>query len=55
MVRNLCGLFVLSCTFFSCSLFNKKDEIKDGPAQGEISIAVDESFQPLLNSEKTAF
>jgi len=53
--RNLSGVFLLSCTLFSCSLFSKKDEIKDGPAQGEITIAVDESFQPLLKSEKTAF
>lgn len=53
--RNLCRVFFLSCILFSCSLFNKKDEIKDGPAQGEISIAVDESFEPLLKSEKTAF
>ena len=55
MARNLCGVIFLSCTLFSCSLFTKKDQIKDGPAQGEISIAVDESFQLLLESEKTAF
>ena len=53
--RNLCGVFFLSCIFFSCSLFSKKEDIKDGPAQGEITIAVVESFQLLLQSEKTAF
>ena len=53
--RNLSGAFILSCILFSCSLFNKKEDIQDGPAQGEISIAVDESFQLLLNAEKTAF
>jgi len=55
MARNLCGVFFLSCIFFSCSLFSKKEDIKDGPAQGEISIAVDESFQLLLKSEKNSF
>jgi phosphate transport system substrate-binding protein len=53
--RNLCGVFFLSGILFSCSLFSKKEDFKDGPAQGEISIAVDESFQLLLKSEKTAF
>jgi phosphate transport system substrate-binding protein len=53
--RNLSGAFILSCTLFSCSLFSKKEDIQDGPAQGEISIAVDESFQLLLKAEKTAF
>ena len=53
--RNLCGVLFLSCIFFSCSLFSKKEDAKDGPAQGEITIAVDESFQLLLKSEKTAF
>jgi phosphate transport system substrate-binding protein len=55
MARNLCGVFLLSCTIFSCSLLSKKEEVKDGPAQGEITIAVDESFQPLVQAEKTAF
>jgi phosphate transport system substrate-binding protein len=54
-VRNFFGIIFLSCSLLSCSLFNKKEEVKDGPAQGEISIAVDESFQLLLKSEKTAF
>ena len=53
--RNLFCVFFLSCILFSCSLFSKKEDIKDGPAQGEITIAVDESFQLLLKSEKTAF
>ena len=53
--RNLFCVFFLSYILFSCSLFSKKEDIKDGPAQGEITIAVDESFQLLLKSEKTAF
>lgn len=55
MMRSFSLYFFISLTFLSCSLFNKKDEGKDGPAQGEITVAVDESFQPLLKSEKTAF
>jgi phosphate transport system substrate-binding protein len=55
MTRNFCLIFFISLIFYSCSLLNKKEEVKDGPAQGEITIAVDESFQPLLKSEKTAF
>lgn len=55
MARNLCGVILLSGIVFSCSLFSKKEDAKDGPAQGEIAIAVDESFQPLLKAEKTAF
>ena len=55
MARNLCGVILLSGIIFSCSLFSKKEDAKDGPAQGEITIAVDESFQPLLKAEKAAF
>ncbi|WP_459489716.1 PstS family phosphate ABC transporter substrate-binding protein [Aquirufa sp. ROCK-SH2] len=38
----------------SCSK-NSDQKQKDGPATGEITIAVDESFQHVLNAEKAAF
>ncbi|MHA8065217.1 PstS family phosphate ABC transporter substrate-binding protein [Aquirufa sp. ROCK2-A2] len=45
-------VFSLSLSF--CS--KKVDEkVKDGPATGNITIAVDESFQHVLEAEKTAF
>ena len=45
----LCGVFL----FAACG--EKKDAPKDGPASGEIDIAVDESFQLLVKAEQTAF
>ncbi|RXK49626.1 phosphate ABC transporter substrate-binding protein, PhoT family [Aquirufa rosea] len=47
------GTFLLA-GLFSCGK-SKEGKFSDGPAQGEITIAVDESFQPLLIAEKTAF
>ncbi len=38
---------------FACGA--KKTEVKDGPATGSIQIAVDESFQRIIEAEKTAF
>ncbi len=45
---------LLFLVVFSCST-TSKDKPKDGPATGEITIAVDESFQHVLNAEKAAF
>ncbi len=48
-------LLLISCIgIFGCDKM-RKDGVKDGPTQGQISIGVDESFQPLLRAEKTAF
>ena len=55
MMRNYLILSLLTVGFSSCFLFSSKEAPKDGPAQGEIAIAVDESFQPLVQAEKTAF
>ena len=54
-MRNYFILGFLSLGLSSCFLFSSKEAPKDGPAQGEIAIAVDESFQPLVQAEKTAF
>lgn len=54
-MRNYFILGLLSLGLSSCFLFSSKEAPKDGPAQGEIAIAVDESFQPLVQAEKTAF
>lgn len=54
-MRNYFILGLLSLSLSSCFLFSSKEAPKDGPAQGEIAIAVDESFQPLVQAEKTAF
>ena len=54
-MRNYFILGFLSLGLSSCFLFSSKEAHKDGPAQGEIAIAVDESFQPLVQAEKTAF
>ncbi|MBZ1326251.1 phosphate ABC transporter substrate-binding protein, PhoT family [Aquirufa sp. 15D-MOB] len=45
---------LLLASIISCSK-SKDSKFSDGPAQGEISVAVDESFQPLLLAEKSAF
>jgi phosphate transport system substrate-binding protein len=55
MMRNYLILSLLAFGLSSCFLFSSKEAPKDGPAQGEIAIAVDESFQPLVQAEKTAF
>lgn len=54
-MRNYLILSLLAFSLSSCFLFSSKEAPKDGPAQGEIAIAVDESFQPLVQAEKTAF
>ena len=50
------GVFlgIIFVVIFGCTKSNQDGE-KDGPTQGEISIAVDESFQPLVRAEKMAF
>ena len=54
-MRNYFVLAMLACGLSSCFLFTSKEAPKDGPAQGEIVIAADESFQPLVQAEETAF
>lgn len=46
--------FILLLVLYSCSK-NTDQKQKDGPATGEITIAVDESFQHVINAEKAAF
>lgn len=43
----------MSSLMFACG--SKNAEVKDGPATGSIQIAVDESFQRIVEAEKTAF
>ena len=47
-------LFFTSFLIQSCDQ-NSKKSVQDGPATGEISIGVDESFEPILKAEKAAF
>jgi len=48
--------FVFLFVFSLCSCSKNADrKQKDGPSTGEINIAVDESFQHVMNAEKSAF
>lgn len=49
-----CVIFLTVFSLFSCSK-NSDHKQQDGPATGEITIAVDESFQHVMNAEKAAF
>jgi len=49
----LCVLFVFGLMLNGCSSSN--DKTLDGPTFGEITIAVDESFKPLIDSQVEAF
>ncbi|WP_231962902.1 PstS family phosphate ABC transporter substrate-binding protein [Aquirufa nivalisilvae] len=53
-IKSLGLSLLVIASIFSCNK-SKESKFSDGPAQGEISVAVDESFQPLLIAEKTAF
>ena len=52
-IRNI-SLVLLGLCFFQCST-DKKETAKDSATVGEITLGVDESFQPLMKAEKTAF
>ncbi len=56
-VKLLTVLSLLGSTLLSCSVGTRKTENApdDTPAKGEITVAVDESFQPILDAEKSAF
>jgi phosphate transport system substrate-binding protein len=51
--RNI-SLVLLGLCFFQCST-DKKDGPSDSATVGEITLGVDESFEPLMKAEKTAF
>ncbi len=46
-------IFLIGILVFGCNSSDKK--VLDGPASGEITLAVDESFSPLVNAEIKAF
>jgi phosphate transport system substrate-binding protein len=48
----LAGCF-MAFAVLSCS--SKKNEVKDGPTTGNITLGVDESFQRVVEAEKVAF
>ena len=52
-IRNI-SLVLLGLCFFQCST-DKKDTPKDSATIGEITLGVDESFEPVMKAEKTAF
>lgn len=52
-IRNI-SLVLLGICFFQCSTDNKEGA-KDSATMGEITLGVDESFEPLMKAEKTAF
>jgi len=52
-IRNI-SLVLLGICFFQCST-DKKEGAKDSATMGEITLGVDESFEPLMKAEKTAF
>lgn len=52
-IRNI-SLVLLGLCFFQCST-DKKETPKDSATVGEITLGVDESFEPLMKAEKTAF
>ncbi|MBB6005593.1 PstS family phosphate ABC transporter substrate-binding protein [Arcicella rosea] len=55
-ILNLSYSILLSAILFSCGKSTGKDGKElDGPAKGEITVAVDESFRPILEAEKMAF
>jgi phosphate transport system substrate-binding protein len=47
-------IFLIVFSLCSCSKNDDRKQ-KDGPSTGEINIAVDESFQHVMNAEKSAF
>jgi phosphate transport system substrate-binding protein len=49
----LCGLALLA-TLFSCGGNNPKEEL-DTPTTGSITLSVDESFQPIIDSQVSTF
>jgi phosphate transport system substrate-binding protein len=51
--RNI-SLVLLGLCFFQCST-DKKEGPTDSATVGEITLGVDESFEPLMKAEKTAF
>ncbi|CAM3359291.1 PstS family phosphate ABC transporter substrate-binding protein [Aquirufa ecclesiirivi] len=53
-IKSVVLSLLVAASVFSCDK-STESKFSDGPAKGEISIAVDESFQPLLIAEKTAF
>jgi phosphate transport system substrate-binding protein len=55
---NYRNLFILAITFLgfaSCEEDTKNGKVLDTPTSGEINIAVDESFQPLMMAELDGF
>jgi phosphate transport system substrate-binding protein len=52
-IRNI-SLVLLGLCFFQCST-DKKGGPTDSASMGEITLGVDESFEPLMKAEKTAF
>lgn len=52
-IRNI-SLVLLGLCFFQCST-DKKGGPTDSATIGEITLGVDESFEPLMKAEKTAF
>lgn len=52
-IKNI-SLVLLGLCFFQCST-EKKDGPTDSATVGEITLGVDESFEPLMKAEKTAF
>lgn len=55
-ILKLSCLILMTATLFSCGKSKGKDGNElDTPAKGEITVAVDESFRPILEAEKMAF
>ena len=52
-IRNI-SLVLLGLCFFQCST-DKKGGPTDSASMGEITLGVDESFEPLMKAEKNAF
>ena len=53
MKTKLMAGFLTAIVMMSCG--TKKNEVKDGPTTGTISLGVDESFQRVVEAEKVAF
>jgi hypothetical protein len=53
MKTKLMAGLLTAIVMMSCG--TKKNEVKDGPTTGTISLGVDESFQRVVEAEKVAF
>lgn len=51
--RLVCSLFLVAISIVACT--SSSDNTIDGPTFGEITVAVDESFKPLIDSQAEAF